>query len=210
LVFIGVFAFNGSKDNSSTKGSGGKPTEHIQGKGSARLVEYGDYQCPFCGEAFPAVRQATADLSDQISFQFRNYPLVNAHPNAFAAARAAEAAGLQDKFWQMYELLYEQNGAYYANNQPPNSWIGVKNPIPYFDANAKQLGLDVTKFKSDYSSIRVNDLINADQAAGSKLKVSGTPAFFLNGKAIDLPYQKGAKAVEKTIQNALKNSKPQS
>ncbi|MGH7193677.1 MAG: DsbA family protein, partial [Candidatus Saccharimonadales bacterium] len=164
---------------------------------------YGDYQCPYCGEAYPVIRQVFSDLQSQIYFQFRNFPLVNDHPNAFAAARAAEAAGLQGKFWQMHDLLYDQNGAYYNGGQPPNSWLGAKDPTPYFDADAAQLGLDANKFKSDYASIKVNDLINADEAAGTKAKVQATPTFILDGKQVSLPYQKGVKAVEKVINDVI-------
>src|SRR5579884_3334809 len=153
LIFIGIFALSGSKNNSSTS-SNVSPTNHVEGlaKSGVKLVEYGDYQCPFCGQAYPAIKQAEADLSSQITFQFRNFPLTSLHPNAFAGARAAEAAALQGKFWQMHDLLYEQNDAYYAGGEPSNSWIGSSNPQPYFDADAKQLGLNVSQFDKDFNS----------------------------------------------------------
>jgi protein-disulfide isomerase len=197
LLLVGVFAFTGNKNdtNSSGKSSSNKPTEHIEGKGQSgvKLVEYGDYQCPYCGQAFAPVKEAVDSLSDQIYFQFRNFPLQNVHQNAFAAARAAEAASLQNKFWEMHDALYESQ----------NQWSSLSNPVPFFEKLAKQLGLNASKFKTDYSSSTVNNLINADMAAGTKLNITGTPTFFLDGKKVDLPYNNGAQAVEKTINDAI-------
>lgn len=204
LIFVGFFVLGGNKSNAPGKGSSSnstKPTEHVEGKGKSgvKLIEYGDYQCPYCGEAYPVIKQVVSDLNDQIYFQFRNFPLTNDHPNAFAAARAAEAAGLQGKFWQMHDLLYEQNGQYYNGGEPSNSWLGAKDPTPYFNADAQQLGLNISKFKSDYASDAVNNLVNADMTAGNNAKVQATPTFILDGKQVDLPYSSGVKAVEKII-----------
>ena len=178
LVFVGIFAINGNKtaDTPNKTASNTKPTEHIEGKGSTgiTLVEYGDFQCPFCGQYYPIVKQIQSEYNDQIFFQFRNYPLTNLHPNAFAAARAAEAAGMQDKFWEMHDALYETQ----------QQWSEMSDATPFFDELAKKLDLDTAKFKKDRSSIAVNNLINADLAAGAKLKVEGTPTFFLDGKKI--------------------------
>ncbi len=83
--------------------------DHIQGSIDApiALVEYGDYECPFCGEAYPIVRALQERLGDRLCFAFRNFPLTNMHPHAEHAAEAAEAAGAQGKFWEMHDLLYE-------------------------------------------------------------------------------------------------------
>ncbi len=187
LIFVGIAVFGGKSNTpSSSKSSSSTPTSHVEGQGKdgITLVEYGDYQCPYCGQYYPIVKQVQAEYNTQISFQFRNFPLVSLHPNAFAGARAAEAAGLQDKFWQMHDLLYEQNDAYYNGGEPPNSWIGASDPTPYFNAFAQQLGLNVTQFKTDYASDTVNNLITADEAAGNKLGVNATPSFYLDGKAV--------------------------
>jgi protein-disulfide isomerase len=191
LVFVGIVVFSGNKSNGSGSGkssSGTAPTQHIEGQGKdgITLVEYGDYQCPYCGQYFQIVQQVQAEYNQQLFFQFRNFPLTNLHPNAFAGARAAEAAGLQGKFWQMHDLLYEQNQAYYNGGEPANSWIGASSPEPYFEADAQQLGLNVTQFKNDYASDTVNNLISADMAAGNKLGVDATPSFYLDGKAISV------------------------
>jgi protein-disulfide isomerase len=197
LVLVGIFAFSGHNDSksSSSKSSSTKPTQHIEGQGKSgvTVVEYGDYQCPYCGEAYPVIKEAVTNLDDQIYFQFRNFPLQNVHQNAFAAARAAEAAGLQNKFWEMHNALYE--------NQ--NQWSSLSNPVPFFDKLAKQVGLDVDRFKTDYVSSTVNNLINADMAAGTKLGVQATPTFFVDGKQTDLQYGKGAATVEQIIKDAI-------
>ncbi len=117
-----------------------------------------------------------AEFNDQIKFQFRNFPLVSIHPNAFAGARAAEAGALQNKFWEMHDLLYE--------NQ--SQWSAASDPTPYFTQYAKQLGLNAAQFQTDFASSKVNDLVNADLAEGNKLGVSATPTFYLDGKKVDI------------------------
>lgn len=182
LVFIGVFALTSNKSKETTKSSGGSSTltQHVQGKNSAgiTLVEYGDYQCPFCEQYYTTVKLVQAEFNDQIQFQFRNFPLTSLHQNAFAAARAAEAASLQGKFWEMHDTLYE------ARNY--QVWSGAKDPNPLFISFAQQLGLKTDQFKTDFASGKVNDLINADQAEGTKLGITGTPTFFLNGKKTEI------------------------
>lgn len=179
LIFVGIFAFSGHKSgsNSSSSASNGQPTSHTEGKGQTgvTLVEYGDYQCPYCGEYFPIVEQVAAKYNDQIKFQFRNFPLINLHQNAFAAARAAEAASLQGKFWDMYRLIYEGQ----------SQWSESNNANQFFQQYARQLGLNMSLFNRDYSSNQVNNAINADKAEGDKLNIQGTPTFFLDDKQLD-------------------------
>lgn len=181
LALGGVFVLSGNKSGTSGKsssGSKGQLTQHVEGQGKSgvTLVEYGDYECPFCGQYAPTVERIAAEYSQQIRFQFRNFPLVGTHQNAFAAARAAEAAGLQGKFWEMNSLLYASQ----------SQWSSASNAPPIFNQYAQQLGLNLAKFKSDYASSKVNNLINADMAEGNKLGVSGTPTFFLDGKEVKI------------------------
>jgi len=183
LVFAGIIAFTGHNDkNSSTKGQ--QPSNHVIGKGSTgvKLVEYGDYECPFCGQYYPILKQVQTEFNDQIFFQFSNFPLVSIHKNAFAGARAAEAASLQNKFWEMHDLLYE--------NQDPNGasgWVASNDPLDQYFVNfAQQLGLNVNQFKQDYTSDKVNGVINADMDAGNKLGITGTPTFFIDGKKVEI------------------------
>ena len=187
LVFVGIFAF-GNKSTGTTGSGTGKASQHIEGLGQdhVTLVEYGDYECPYCGQYFPIVKQIVAEYNSQITFQFRNFPLTSLHPNAFAGARAAEAASLQGKFWQMHDLLYEQNEEYYASNETDSNWVGASNPQPFFDQYATQLGLNVTKFNQDYNSNQVDETVNADMAAGNKLGIDATPTFILDGKQISV------------------------
>src|SRR3954468_1948534 len=112
IIFIGIFAFSQhSNDSSSGSSSKTQPTNHVTGEGkkNVTLLEYGDFQCPVCESYYPVVKQVVDQFSQDIHFQFRNLPLVQIHPNAFAAARAAEAASLQGKYWQMHDTLYEQS-----------------------------------------------------------------------------------------------------
>jgi protein-disulfide isomerase len=128
--------------------------------------------------------------------------LVSIHQNAFAAARAAEAAALQGKFWQMHDALYEENQVYYDSSETASSWVGASNPEAYFEKYASELGLNVSKFETDYASSQVNNLINADMAKGNKLGVDATPSFYLNGKQISVG--DSAAAFEKVINAAIK------
>src|SRR5690348_13395070 len=110
VVILGgiVFVSNHNKQNSSSNSSG-TPTTHVEGSSpeGVTLIEYGDYECPVCSSFYSTVKQVAAKYNDKVVFQFRNLPLTSIHPNAFAAARAAEAAGLQGKYWEMHDLLYE-------------------------------------------------------------------------------------------------------
>jgi len=175
VIFGGILAFHNNKTGSSGSGT---PTNHVEGGGSTgvTLVEYGDYECPYCSQYYTTVKQVFSQYSSQIYFQFRNLPLSQVHPNAFAGARAAEAAGLQGKFWEMHDLLYE--------NQ--SSWSTASGDVsPILASYAQQLGLNVTQFKSDYASLKVDNLINADLAAFNKTgEVEATPTFFLDGKKV--------------------------
>lgn len=207
VIFGLVFFF--THKNSTNNSGGGKPTQHLEGDLSSniKLVEYGDYQCPYCGEVYPVLQQVLAKYSNQISFQFRNFPLTNLHPNAYAGARAAEAAGLMGKFWQMHNKLYQENVTYYTAQQTGttfNTWINASNPLPDFDSYAKQLGLNVAQFNKYYNSNQVNNAIEADMAVGGKLNVQGTPTFFLNGKNIGNPVT--LSGFEKIINAAIANN----
>jgi protein-disulfide isomerase len=167
-----------SKSTTTTHSSSNTPTSHIEGQGKdgITLLEYGDYECPYCSEYSPIVKQVASLYNTEIYFQFRNLPLTQIHTNAFAAARAAEAAGLQGKFWQMHDVLY--------TNQ--SDWVDSSNPVPIFNDYAQQLGLNVSQFKSDYNGSAVNNAINADVAVFNKTgQEMATPTFFLNGVKIN-------------------------
>lgn len=173
-----VFVFTKDKSTTTNGGSssGATLSNHVVGnnKKGVTLVEYGDFQCPACGAYYPVIKQVMEKYNDDISFQFRNFPLSQIHPNARAAHRAAEAADKQGKFWEMYDLLY--------TNQ--KSWESLSDPVETFNGYATQLGLNAEKYKQDYQSSEVNAIINADLAEGQKLQVNSTPTFILQGKIL--------------------------
>ncbi len=146
------------------------------------LVEYADYQCPACKEfhqflaSFEATGSADAAITKKVTFVYRNFPLFQIHKNAYPSAYAAEAAGKQDKFWQMYDLLYK--------NQ--EKWSELPNPTDYFVGLAKQLGLDTEQFKTDMSSQEVKNKVEADLQSGELAQISSTPTFFYNGQQLEL------------------------
>ncbi len=177
LIFVGIAVFSGGHKSSNGGCSAPQTTHPVEGKGqkNVTLVEYGDYQCPVCLAYYLPLKQVYGQFSSDIYFQFRNLPLVSAHPNAFAAARAAEAAGMQNKYWEMHDKLYE--------NQ--NNWAPASNPLSFFSQFAQDIGLNVNQFKTDYASSKVNDSINTDLAEFKKTgQQQGTPSFFLDGNYI--------------------------
>ena len=155
----------------------GAPTNHVYSTGSTgvTLVEYGDFQCPGCGQFYPLVKALKDKYKNVITFQFVNFPLTQLHQNAQAAHRAAQAASNQGKFWEMHDLLYE--------NQ--NNWKDSSNAPKDFEAFATQLGLDLNKFRTDFASAETNAIIAADITKGQSKKIVGTPTFFLDDKQIE-------------------------
>lgn len=158
----------------------GDIADHVKGSPEAKvvLVEYGDFQCPYCGSVYPYVGQVTEKYGDSIAFVFRNFPLTNAHPNAKAAAAVAETAGLQGKYWEMYNALF-------TNQSQWSSLTGTERTSGFAEY-ARQVGLDVDAFNTALTekADQVNKKIAFDVALGKKLGVTGTPTFFLNGTRI--------------------------
>lgn len=179
LGFVGIIWVTSDKSKAPANNTNGDTgtTNHVEGKGSTgiKLVEYGDYQCPACFQYYQIVKDVVAKYSDKITFQFSHYPLTQLHQNAFAASRAAEAAGLQNKYWEMHDVLYQRQ----------SEWSAASNAQNYFDTYAEQIGLNVNQFKSDYASEKVSKAINADMEAGRKLGITGTPTFYLDGQKLD-------------------------
>lgn len=179
LALVGVYMATSKKNDTGGDGqqTTSKLSNHVTGDNAKGvvLVEYGDYQCPACAAYFPIVKQVVEKYKADIQFQFRNFPLQQIHQNARAGSRAAEAADKQGKFWEMHDLLYE--------NQ--KEWETSTAVTTIFEGYARQIGLDVNKYKTDFSSTEINDIINADYNEGVKLGVSSTPTFFLQGKKIE-------------------------
>lgn len=148
---------------------------HIMGNKDAKvtIVEFGDYQCPACGYAHPILKQVFSIYSQNsnVRFVFRNFPLPQ-HQNAVIAAEAAEVAGNQNKFWEMYDMLYENQLA----------WSVSGNPLDIFGTYAQQMGLNVDTFKDEMQKHTMVDVINSDKADGETVGVNVTPTFYINGK----------------------------
>ncbi len=172
---------SGIENNSVVTAStqNGNIGDHVKGSDANKviLVEYGDYQCPSCGGAHPGINTIMEEYGDNVTFIFRNFPLTSIHPNARAGASAAEAAGLQGKFWEMHDMLYENQGDW--------SNADAKKRLDVFNGYATTLGLDVEKFKTDFAAQPVNEKIKFDMALGKSVGTQATPTFFLNGEKLD-------------------------
>src|ERR1700746_1623217 len=134
--------------------------DHMKGPENAplTLVEYGDYQCPYCGAAYPVVKEVQKALGKKLRFVFRNFPLTQSHPYALVAAEAAEAAALQEKFWEMHDQIYEKQEFLEPDILP--MW-------------AKKLGLNVEKFGQDIERGVMNKRIKEDRSSGIRSGVNG-------------------------------------
>ena len=153
----------------------GAPNPHIRGgeKAVVTLEEFSDFQCPACGNLEPALRKIEKDYGDRVRLIFRNFPL-KGHRYAFIAARAAEAAGAQGKFWEMHDAIYD--------NQ--KEWSDAPEPRDFFNSYATRLGLDVQRFKADMERQDLAERIVADYNRGLSLNVGGTPSIYINGRQL--------------------------
>jgi len=142
--------------------------DHIQGPAAAlvTLVEYGDYECPYCGQAYPVVKELQERLGDRLRFVFRNFPLSTMHPHAELAAEAAETAGAHGKFWEMHDALYENQEA-----------LDDEDLVQY----AAALGLEASRFTSELAKHTKAARVREDFMSGARSGVNGTPTFFING-----------------------------
>jgi protein-disulfide isomerase len=190
ILLIGGLVYLSSKDKvdvsnvnatkiQSASSQSGNIADHVFGKKDSKVIfiEYGDFQCPGCGSAHPTIKSVTEKYKGQVAFIFRNFPLTNLHPNAKAAAAAAEAAGLQGKYWEMHNKLYENQSAWEN--------LSAAERGDFFVGYANSLGLNVATFKDDMSSPKINQKINYDLALGKKVGVNATPSLYLNGKAVN-------------------------
>ncbi|MGC4106672.1 MAG: thioredoxin domain-containing protein [Thermomicrobiales bacterium] len=148
------------------------PDDHRTGPAdaAATLVEYGDYECPYCGQAYPIVNDLLTQVGDQVQFVFRNFPISTSHPHAEIAAEAAESAAAQGKFWEMHDALYE-----HQRSLSPEHIVGLAN----------QIGLDIEQFEDDLVQRRFEERVRNDFMGGVRSGVNGTPSFFINGTRFD-------------------------
>ncbi len=162
-------------------------------KSKVVLIEYGDYQCPGCASAFNTLDEISNKYKNEMAFVFRNFPITNIHPNALAAAAAAEAAGLNGKFWPMHNEIY--------SNQDEWQDASSQERTDIFTEYAKKVGVDESKFRDSLTKPAINKKINFDQALGKKVGVTGTPALYLNGKRLDDLRIKDGKVIQSKDQS---------
>lgn len=161
---------------SNSAGAPGADPPRLRGEANAQvtLEEFGDFQCPSCGTLHPEMKKIEAEFGPRLRVIFRHFPLTQIHRNAVAGARAAEAAGMQGRFWEMHDWLFENQKA----------WSDQPDPQPLFNEAARTLGLDVDRFSKDVSSPEVRQRIVLDYKRGQSLGVGGTPTVFVNGQMV--------------------------
>ena len=189
VAVLGTLVYFSTKDRLDVSGvntsqiiaaseQSGNIADHVYGNKDSKVVfiEYGDYQCPGCGAAFTPVKETMEKYKEKVAFVFRNFPLTSIHPNAKAAAAAAEAAGLQGKFWEMHDKLYE--------NQDSWNQLNAQDRTNYFIEQATNLKLNVDTFKQDVAAANVNKKLNFDIALGKKSEITSTPSFFIGDQKL--------------------------
>jgi len=202
LLLVGGFIFTSKTGSSSSSNSSNKKLleivsdDYIKGNkdASVTFVEYLDFECEACAFYYPLVKQLAEEFKDEVRFVNRYFPL-SGHQNGMPAALAVEAAGRQGKYWEMHNILLE--------NQ--KSWGEKQSPEPaIFESYAKQIGLNIDQFKKDVVSSAVRDRVIRDKDSGTKLGISGTPTFYLNDEK--LPNPRSVEDLKKTIQTAILNA----
>lgn len=154
----------------------GAQPAHVRGAANARvtLEEYGDYQCPPCGALFRELKKIESEYGARLRLIFRHYPITDRHKHALTAAHAAEAAGMQNKYWEMHDKLYETQ----------KDWAEAENARTIFINYARELGLDVERFTRDIDNPSIDARIEADRQRAQVLGVLGTPTLFVNGRQL--------------------------
>lgn len=196
--FFGVIMFS-KKDKAAENGSASSSqgSQNFYGKmdSPVTITEFVDFQCEACYAYYPYVKQVKEKYKDQVKFQVRNFPITSGHQFAMQAAKNAEAAARQGKFWEMHDKIFEGQ----------KTWEQTQDPQSYFDSYAKEIGLDMTKFKSDFASSDVNSVVNKDLQDIKTLGGTGTPTFAINGKKVENPGPT-LEALSKMIEDALKEA----
>jgi len=140
------------------------------------LVEYSDFECPACASYWPMLTILAEMYEDEMLFVYRHFPLTSIHRNAHLSARAAEAAGRQGAFWEMHDMIFDNQIAWRS-----------RNGRPFFISYAEDLGLDIVQFEADLESEEIITKVQRDLASGLNAGVGGTPTFFINGQQIQNP-----------------------
>lgn len=175
----------------------GNIADHVKGNPAAKVVviEYGDFQCEPCKSAHAVLQSAVAKHKDHVAFVYRNFPIANIHAHARSASAVAEAAGLQGKYWEMHDLLYERQETW-ANMQPHERRDTFKRYI-------EELGLDTKRFTEDVMQPAITKKIGFDTALARSVGVSGTPTLYVNGELVKLTT---TDSITEAIEAALKKN----
>ncbi|KKU83098.1 MAG: Protein-disulfide isomerase, partial [Parcubacteria group bacterium GW2011_GWA2_47_8b] len=183
VLVLGLIYFGGKSDESSNIISG-EPRQvtaldWVRGDITAKvtIIEYSDFQCPACGAYYPVIKRLEEKFGSQIAVGYRHFPLTQIHQSAELAATAAEAAGRQGKFWEMHDLLFENQKTWSTNSDVKEIFIGY----------AKQLQLNEGQFINDLAAKDLREKISASYKEGVSLGITGTPTFFLNGRKLSAP-----------------------
>ncbi len=193
LMFAGIIAVAKNKNNPTNEDGKvqiadnghsrmiepkeGTSTASAESTKIVTLVEYADFQCPACKLYYPDVKQLLVNNPGKLKLVFKNFPLINIHPNAMDAAIAAEAVGKQGKYFEFVDMLYEKQ----------TEWSEIKAPDQKFEEYAKSLGIDIDKYKNDLKDPAITALIDSQRNEGIANGVTGTPTFFLEGVRINTP-----------------------
>ena len=192
LAAVGYVGFSRSADD----GTGIVLGERVKGSEDAaiEIVEFSDFQCPACRAYYPIVKRLVDEYPNDIRVVYKHFPLRRIHPNAELAARAAEAAGMQGKFWEMHDKLFEEQ----------DKWKDASEARKVFVEYASSLGLDTEKFEKDITSREVREKVQRDVAEGKKIGVGYTPYFVVNGNRIDNP--RGYEAFKQLVDSLLEEA----
>lgn len=179
----GVIKFSGTTSSSIDGGTLAETdqissTDHVKGNrdSSVVIVEYSDFECPACAQYYPIVKSLNEEFGESIAIVYRHFPLITIHRSADLAARATEAAALQGKFWEMHDMLFE-NQRVWTTGQARDTIVQY----------AEELGLDLGQFETDIDSDVVKEKVRADMLSGQRAQVNSTPSFFINGEKIANP-----------------------
>lgn len=189
VLILVALMYWGVKDSSSMKPhfEAGviHSTDHVAGlaaqadnsQAEVIVVQYSDFECPACRSYYLMMREMLVQFGDRVAFVYRHFPLNEIHRDAELAARAAEAAGKQGKFWEMHDLLYEKQ----------NEWSGASDVSTKFESYARLLSLNIELFKADIDSKDIIKLVRAQRQSAIELGLQATPSFFINGRQIQNP-----------------------
>src|SRR5262249_49242000 len=208
-AFASGFYFSRTIKNSDTTTAAAAPTErvtfpttgaepaHIRGSDVSQvtLEEFADFECPACGNFYPVLKSIEKDYGSRVKVIFREFPLAQ-HVHALPAARAAEAAGLQGKFWEMHDLLYEKR----------NDWTTANDVQVAFEEFGRKIGLEIDRFRQDQKNDLVQKRIALDRFRGRAMKLKSTPTLYLNGEEIPFSQMKTVEELRKVIDRALDKS----